>query len=208
MPGNPFGVSCAEAVGRPVFANVLCAAAVVPILWLSVAQAEDIPLSSPIPSTIHEIELTYAGKSPDPTVAFSGPEPPAAPLPYRPFLPILELRPQLGATRVFGPCQGQASRSDSTVKLEWTAEEAAPCGQRIELRPSGRPMDLMSYQMLRLRGRAAGQVVVAVEDVAGRQREHNQPLATVTGTFDLTIPLKKLGGGGGPSIRDGARRVL
>jgi hypothetical protein len=53
----------------------------------------------------------------------------------------------------------------------------------------------MSYQMLRLRGRATGQVVVAVEDEAGHEREHNHPLATVTGTFDLAIPLKQIGRG-------------
>ena len=184
-----------EAVGRRLFATVLCSAAVISILWLSLAQAEDIPLSSPIPSTIHEIELTYAGNSTDPAVAFSGPVPPAGPLPYRPFLPILELLPGFGVAHVFGPCHGQAVRSDSHLELEWTAGDAGRCGQRIELRPAGRPMDLMSYQMLRLRGRATGQVVVAIEDLAGHQREHNQSLATVTGTFDLIIPLKEIGRG-------------
>ncbi|ULA60781.1 MAG: hypothetical protein LZF60_270107 [Nitrospira sp.] len=165
------------------------------MVWLSVAQANDIPLSSPIPPTVHEIELTYAGKGPDPTVAFSGPAPAAGLLPYRPFVPILELRPGLGATQVFGPCLGHAVRSDSSLELEWTADQATRCGQRIELRPGGRPVDLMSYQMLRLRGRATGQVVVAIEDVAGHEREHNHPLTTVTGTFDLSIPLKEIGRG-------------
>ena len=144
---------------------------------------------------VHEIELTYAGKGTDPTVAFSGPAPATAPLPYRPFLPILELRAGLGAGHVFGPCQGQAVRSDSSLEVKWTADHATRCGQRIELRPGGRPVDLMSYQMLRLRGRATGQVVVAVEDVAGHEREHNHPLATVTGVFDLSIPLKEIGRG-------------
>ncbi|HNV26079.1 MAG TPA: hypothetical protein PKI21_07415 [Nitrospira sp.] len=161
--------------------------------WSSVAQAEDIFLSSPIPSMVHEIELTYAGKGTDPIVAFSGPAPATAPLPYRPFLPILELRAGLGAAQVFGPCQGQAVRSDSRLEVKWTADHATRCGQRIELRPGGRPVDLLSYQILRLRGRATGQVVVGVEDVAGHGREHNHSLATVTGAFDLSIPLKDIG---------------
>ncbi|HMZ55725.1 MAG TPA: hypothetical protein PLT48_12815, partial [Nitrospira sp.] len=48
-------------------------------------QAADVPLSGPIPSTVYEIELTYIGEGTNPTVAFSGPPPTAAPLPYRPF---------------------------------------------------------------------------------------------------------------------------
>ncbi len=152
-------------------------------------------MSSPIPSTVHEIELTYVGKSTDPTVAFSGPAPTAAPLPYRPFVPILELGPGLGGAQVFGSCRGEAVRTDSRLEFKWTAGEATRCGQRIELRPDGRPVDLMSYQMLRLRGRATGQVVVGVEDLAGHHREHNHPLTTVTGTFDLAIPMKEIGRG-------------
>lgn len=60
------------------------------------ARAADVPLSGAIPSTVYEIELTYIGERTDPTVAFSGPPPTAAPLPYRPFLPILELHTSLG----------------------------------------------------------------------------------------------------------------
>jgi hypothetical protein len=175
--------------------KVLLAAAVGPIAWLPIAQADDIVLSSPIPSTVHEIELTYVGRRTDPTVAFSGPPPTTAPLSYRPFVPILELRSGVGAAQVFGPCRGEAVRTDSRLELKWTAQEATRCGQRIELRPAGRSVDLMSYQMLRLRGMATGQVVVAIEDVAGHQREHNHPLTTVSGTFDLTIPLKEVGRG-------------
>lgn len=164
-------------------------------MWLPAAQADDILLPSPIPSAVYEIELSYAGKETDPTVAFTGAPPAAAPLPYRPFLPILELRPGLGVAQVFGPCRGEAVRTDSRLELKWTAQEATRCGQRIELRPAGRSVDLMSYQMMRLRGMATGQVVVAIEDAAGHQREHTHPLTTVSGTFDLTIPLKEIGRG-------------
>lgn len=184
-----------QVAGRWLVVTVLLGAVVGPILWLPAAQAADIRLPSPIPPTVHEIELTYVGEGSDPTVTFRGPVPTAASLPYRPFVPILELRPGLGAVQLFGPCQGQSVRTDSRLELNWTAGETGRCGQRIELRPAGKPMDLMSYQMLRLRGQATGQVVVAVEDVSGHEREHNHPLATVTGTFDLSIPLKEIGRG-------------
>ncbi len=189
------GFVCTKLAGRLLLAKVLLSAAVGSIAWLSPAQAEDISLPSPIPSTVHEIELTYVGRQTDPSVAFSGPSPTAAPLPYRPFVPILELRSGLGAARVFGPCRGEAIRTDSRLELKWIAEDAARCGQRIELRQAGKPVDLMSYQMMRLRGKAMGRVVVALEDLAGHERERNQPLATVTGTFDLIIPLKEIGRG-------------
>ena len=195
IPGKSVGSVWKQGAGRFFVATVLLGAAAGSIVWLSLAQADDISLSSPIPSTVHEIELTYVGKSTDPTVAFSGPAPTAAPLPYRPFVPILELGPGLGGAQVFGSCRGEAVRTDSRLEFKWTAGEATRCGQRIELRPNGRPVDLMSYQMLRLRGRATGQVVVGVEDLAGHHREHNHPLATVTGTFDLAIPLKEIGRG-------------
>lgn len=187
------GSACKEFASRLSLAKLLLGAAVGPLAWLSLAQAEDISLPLPIPSTVHEIELTYVGHRPDPTVAFSGPAPTATPLPYRPFVPILELRSGLGAAHVFGLCRGEAIRTDSRLELKWTAEDATRCGQRIELRQAGKPVDLMSYQMMRLRGKATGRVVVALEDLAGPEREHNHPLATVTGTFDLTVPLKEIG---------------
>ena len=158
-----------------------------------VAQAGDIPLSGPIPSSVYEIELTYVGERTTPTVTLSGPPQTVPPLPYRPFVPILELSSGLGEAQPFGPCQGQVTKSDKGIDLQWMAKGGERCGQRILLHQAGLPMDLMSYQWLRLRGRADGQVVVAVEDLAGHRREDNVPLATVTGPFDLTIPLKEIG---------------
>lgn len=160
---------------------------------LPLAQAGDISLSGPIPSTVYEIELTYVGERTDPTVAFSGPPQSVPLLPYRPFMPILELRPELGETKAFGPCQGRASNTDSGLDLRWIVEGVARCGQRIELHKNGKPVDLLSYQQLRLRGRATGQVVVALEDLAGNRRQENVPVGTVTGSFDLTVPLKEIG---------------
>ncbi|MDR4478591.1 MAG: hypothetical protein R3B37_02410 [Nitrospira sp.] len=160
---------------------------------LSLSRAGDIPLSGPIPSTVYEIELTYVGERTTPTVTFSGPPQTVPPLPYRPFVPILELSSALGEARSFGPCLGQATKSDQGIDLQWTAEGKRRCGQRITLRQAGLPMDLMSYQRLRLRGRADGQVAVALDDLAGYRREDNVPLATVSGPFDISVPLKEIG---------------
>ncbi len=160
---------------------------------LPLAQAGDISLSGPIPSTVYEIELTYVGERTAPTVAFSGPPQTVPPLPYRPFVPILELASGLGKARAFGPCLGQMTKTDSGIDLQWTAGGAGRCGQRIELHRDGRPVDLLSYQQLRIRGRVASQVVVALEDLAGNRREENLPVGTVTGAFDLTVSLKEVG---------------
>ena len=159
------------------------------------ARAADVSLSGPIPSTVYEIELTYIGEHTNPTVAFSGPPPTAAPLPYRPFLPILELRAGLGAVRPFGPCRAQMTKSDVALDVQWSADGMARCGQRIELHSAGKPMDLLSYRMLRLRGRATGSVAVGIEDLAGHRREDNWPVGTLSGTFDLTVPLQEVGRG-------------
>lgn len=159
------------------------------------ARAADVPLSGAIPSTVYEIELTYIGERTDPTVAFSGPPPTAAPLPYRPFLPILELHTSLGAVRPFGPCRAQTTKSDIGIEFQWSAGGAARCGQRIELHPAGKPVDLLSYQLLRLRGRAAGPVVVGIEDLVGLRREDNWMVSILSGAFDLTVPLQEIGRG-------------
>ena len=160
---------------------------------LPLAQAGDISLSGPIPSTVYEIELTYAGERTDPTVAFNGPPQSPPPLPYRPFVPILELRSSLGEGRVFGPCQGGMAKTESGIDLHWTGEGATRCGQRLALRRTGKPLDLMSYQQLRISGRTTGQVVVALEDLAGNRRQENVPVGTVTGSFNLLVPLKEIG---------------
>ncbi|MBS0169634.1 MAG: hypothetical protein JSR62_04715 [Nitrospira sp.] len=166
-------------------------------LWLGTpalsAPAADVPLSGPIPATVYEIELTYAGERTDPTVALSGPPGTAPPLPYRPFLPILELRPGLGAIRPFGPCRTQVTKSDGALDVQWKAEGVARCGQRIELHPAGKPVDLLSYRLLRLRGHATGSVEIGIEDLAGQRREDNQRVTVLSGAFDLTLPLQEIG---------------
>lgn len=157
------------------------------------AHSGDIPLTEPLPSTVYEIELTYVGEQTTPTVALSGPPEALPPLLYRPFVPILELQPGFGNARLFGLCEGQQTSTQQGIALQWGAGEGARCGQRVALHGDGAPIDLLSYERLRIRGRATGQVVVALEDRAGSRREDNLPLGTVSGPFDITVSLKDIG---------------
>ncbi|ULA62264.1 MAG: hypothetical protein LZF86_10124 [Nitrospira sp.] len=158
-------------------------------------QAEDIavPRSIPIPSVVAEIELSYVGERTTPVVTFSGPPAAAPSLPYRPVAPILDLRGLFGEPHLFGSCEGLKARMQNGIDLPWIAGSGRHCGQRIPLHQAEVALDLLSYETLRIRGRATGRVVVALEDRAGGQREDNLPLATVTGPFDLTLPLKGIG---------------
>ena len=153
-----------------------------------------VPLPGPIPSTLYEIELSYIGDRATPTVALSGPPAVMPFLPYRPFAPILDLLPLLGETRPFGSCQEPMIRVEDGIQLQRIAGREERCGQRIPLHRAEIAVDLLSYETLRIRGRATGSVVVAVEeDVAASRREDNLAIATVTGPFDLAIPLKEAG---------------
>lgn len=157
------------------------------------AHSIDIPLNDPIPSTVYEVELNYIGDQTPPRVTFRTHPDVELPLPYRPFVPILELLPGLGQARQFGSCQTRAIHRHQTLDLQWTAEQGERCGHRIPLQAAATPLDLLSYERLRIRGEAMGFVALALEDLAGTRREDNVPLATVTGAFDITFPLKEIG---------------
>ena len=156
---------------------------------------EDLSLPSaiPIPPTVEEIELSYSGEQTTPAVTLSGAPAVMPPLSYRPFAPILELRTTFGEARPFGSCQVQHGRMQDGIELQRVAGAGTRCGQRIPLDPAEIAVDLLSYETVRIRGRATGRVVVALEDVAASRREDNVPIATVTGPFDLTVSLKEIG---------------
>jgi hypothetical protein len=155
--------------------------------------SSDIPLSGPIPSTVYEVELTYVGEQALPSVTLSGHPDAALPLPYRPFVPILDLVTGWGEAHPFGSCHTQTITSRQGIELQWRAEEPTRCGQRIPLQRAASSIDLLSYERLRISGRATGQVVLALEDIAGLRREDNVPLATVAGPFDITLRLEEVG---------------
>jgi hypothetical protein len=171
----------------------LAVVSVVALPLLGHAEDISVPLSIPIPSAVFEIELSYVGERTTPAVTLSGPPAAVPSLPYRPFVPILDLRGMFGEARVFGSCQGQKTRTLESIDLQRAPGNGMRCGQRIPLHQAEIAVDLLSYETLRIRGRASGQVVVALEDRAAGQREDNLPLATVTGPFDLTLSLKEIG---------------
>ena len=155
----------------------------------------EVPLIGPIPADIGSIELSYSGEQELPSVTFIPPSDVVSSPSYRLPLPSADLVASLHATQVFGSCKGEFVRKDGepTARVSFAGAAGERCGVRIELRPDSGILDIMSYSTIRLRGRAVGQVVVALEDRAKSMREDNVPLAKVSGTFDLTIPLRELG---------------
>ncbi|NOS79034.1 MAG: hypothetical protein HOP35_13925 [Nitrospira sp.] len=172
---------------------VFAAVSVVALPALGHSEDISVPLSIPIPPAVFEIELSYVGERTTPAVTLSGPPAAVPSLPYRPFVPILDLLGMFGEARVFGSCQRQQTRTQEGIDLQRASGNGMRCGQRIPLHQAEIAVDLLSYETLRIRGRASGRVVVALEDRAAGQREDNLPLVTVTGPFDLTLSLKEIG---------------
>ncbi len=139
--------------------------------------------------------MSYLGEQTTPSVTLNGPPDTTPSLPYRPFMPVLDLVPFLEPPQVFGPCRGEISQKEGAVSVELTVHEGqrGHCGQRMALQPGGGSLDVLSYGLVHLRGQAAGHVVLAVEDRASTRQEESVPLAAVTGSFDLTIPLRSIG---------------
>ncbi|MEQ1795352.1 MAG: hypothetical protein ABL970_14305 [Nitrospira sp.] len=181
-------IVCSGRWGTIVLGVIMCALP-------SLARSENVSIadSVPIPRMVYEIELSYVGERTSPAVTLSGPPSAAPSLPYRPFVPILDLHSMLGEARSFGSCPGQKTRAQDGMNLQSVAGSGGRCGHRIPLHQANIAVDLLSYETLQIRGRSTGQVVVALEDLAAGRREDNLPIATVTGPFDLAIPLKDIG---------------
>jgi len=108
---------------------------------------------------------------------------------------LFDLLPGFNRSQVFGVCRGRLSREEGDKAVAMTFVEAGGgrCGQRIELKPNGGVLDLLSYKTIRLRGQALGRISFAMEDWASAIRQDNVRFATVRGMFDVTIPLGELG---------------
>lgn len=181
--------TCSAAVLRMMRAGFML------LLVPSFSAAMDIPLSGIIPPSVQEIELSYLGEQTIPTVTLHGPSIAIATLPYRPFVPILNLLPLLRVPQVFGSCRGLMTqeKEPASADLRFSEGTGALCGQRLALQPADGLLDGLSYGSLHLRGQATGSIRLALEDQARSRLEDNVPVATVTGAFDLTIPLPQIG---------------
>lgn len=159
------------------------------------AYSIEVPLTGSIPADIHSIELSYVGEQTTPSVTINGPPDSVPSTSDRPISPLLDLLPGFSHSQVFGVCRGLLSRPEGARTVTMTFAEAGSgrCGQRIELRPNGGVLDLLSYRTIRLRGRALGRISFAMEDWASAIRQDNVRFTTVRGTFDVTIPLVELG---------------
>ena len=159
------------------------------------AYSIEVPLTGSIPADIHSIELSYVGEQTTPSVTINGPPDSAPSTSDRPISPVLDLLPGFNHSQVFGVCRGRLSRPEGEKTVTMTLAEVGDghCGQRIELRPNGGVLDLLSYKTIRLRGQALGRISFAMEDWASAIRQDNVRFATVRGMFDVTIPLVELG---------------
>jgi len=159
------------------------------------AYALDIPLTVPLPPTVQSVELSYVEGQTIPTVTLRGqPESPPI-ISYRPHGPTLDLLATMESFQVFGSCRGRLNRSagEDQVTVTFTELVNGRCGMKINLRPSGGTLDILSYATVRLRGQATGRLTIALEDRSAALREDNSPVATVQGPFDLNLPLSALG---------------
>ena len=169
--------------------------AVMEVIFTGPARAIEVPLNGPIPADVQSIELSYVGEQTSPSVTFNGPSDSTASTSNRPTLPILDLLSSFDHSQIFGVCQGRLRRSEGngSVIMTFAGAGGDRCGQRIELSPNGGLLDILSYKTIRLRGQARGAISFAMEDQAATIRQENVPLATVRGTFDVTIPLVDFG---------------
>jgi hypothetical protein len=159
----------------------------------AIASSTDISVPEPIPPTVYEIELTYLEGHENPAVALNGPPEAGPPVPYRPFEPILDLLPTMKTSRPFGPCEGSVDQEGDRITVLLAHGEGMPCGRRFLLQRDRKNLDALSYQSLHIRGRTNGRIRIGLEDHAAERREDHVALATVTGDFDLSIPLREPG---------------
>lgn len=191
-PGlSGLGLGCPAVSVRSAFVLV----GLLTLFMSSAVHSDEILLSGAIPLSVHEIELSYLGEQTTPSVTLNGPPDPTPSLPYRPFVPVLELLPFLEPSQVFGPCLGEMRKEAERTMVELTHREgeSGRCGQRLGLQPQRGLLDVLAYGVVHLRGQATGRILVAMEDRASTRREESVPLTTVSGPFDLTIPLRSIG---------------
>ncbi|HTK86281.1 MAG TPA: hypothetical protein VL329_01050 [Nitrospiraceae bacterium] len=160
------------------------------MLLISGAVAEEIPILGDIPSDIQQIDLTYSETGP-PRLSFQFrvPSPPRpSPPPLRPSTAQFDLLPVVKTSKLTGACEA----ADLEPSARWTvvvrAERARPCQAAIIVRPST-AIDILSYATVSLKGHTSKPVTLALA------HDPDQPavtLLTVTGHFDIRIPLKPI----------------
>ena len=162
------------------------------VLQSAHAFPEDIVVPESMSSDVDEIELRYIGENPVPAVSLKGTiDRPLPPSSYRPSEPTLELLPGFSQGQRLGNCATHTERVGQTRSI--LLELPIPCGLRLHLQFQGQLLDALSYTTLHLRGTAAGRATFSLADHEADQREDTVPVITVTGTFDLHVPLREAG---------------
>lgn len=157
-------------------------------LGIALTSAEEITLQQPVPPAVQEIELVYVDGRP-PTVslkaAVASPTSPSR----RPTGMTVDLLALLAEVRAFGGCEVQTERMPGHLTLHLRPSGTPPCGAILWLPSQGGVVDVLSYDTLQLHGKATGRMTLALVDETAWHREDNVPLTTVTGRFDLRVPL-------------------
>ena len=168
--------------------TLLTSVTLIGLIFLSGADAEEIPILGDIPSKIHEIDVTYSEPGP-PRLSFrsTGPAPPIAP-PLRPSMTQFDLIPMVKTVTWSGSCDA----ADIGWPAIWTVtirpDHARPCQAVMPTRTFA-AIDLLSYATVALKGHASTPVTIALADDVGRPPV---PIVTVTGHFDIQISLKPM----------------
>jgi hypothetical protein len=152
------------------------------------ALAEDLVVPEPLPTEVQEIEVVYIdGHTPKVTLKAKIEPPP--PLSVRLSDPVVDLLPRVNEVRPFGTCTESTHKREAPVTLTTQMTAGGRCGHELILRTQGGALDLLSYGTLHLRGEVAGAVTIALADEEAHRREENLPLTSLTGRFDVRIPL-------------------
>lgn len=152
------------------------------------AGAEEVIVPETLPAEVQEIEVVYIeGHAPKATLKAKTES--SSSLPVQLSGLVVDLLPRVTEVRPFGACANNAHRVETRLTLTTTAAADGPCGHELTLQAQGGALDALSYGMLHVRGEVSGGVTLALVDEEARRREENVPLASLTGRFDIRIPL-------------------
>lgn len=152
------------------------------------AWVEEVIVPEALPAEVREIEVVYI-EGHTPKVTLKTKTEASSSLPVQLSGPVVDLLPQVIEVRPFGACADSAHRAETRLTLTTTAAADGPCGHELMLQAQGGVLDVLSYGTLHVRGEVSGGVTLALIDEEARRREENVPLVSLTGRFDVRIPL-------------------
>lgn len=151
--------------------------------------AEEIPLRGVIPVKVQEVEIVYV-EGRDPKVSWKSAVTSSLLPAVRPSGPVVDLLASAGEIQPFGECTQTVEQGTHQLTLTFQTKTRGVCGYNLFLQPQAVPTDVLSYDILHVRGEASGRTTIALADEAARRRGDNVPLTTMNGRFNLRTPLE------------------